>query len=110
MNLNSFSFIVFFAAIVAVMAILQIIRKKFTNVGKLQLIFLLLFSYFFILKSDWRFCVCIIIITLLTYFSGMWINSTHSAKILVGGGGASNPIPRLLQVHKLFYKQLQIHD
>lgn len=86
MNLNSFSFIVFFAAIVAVMAILQIIRKKFTNVGKLQLIFLLLFSYFFILKSDWRFCVCIIFITLLTYFSGMWINSTHSAKILVGGG------------------------
>lgn len=58
MTLNSFHFVVYFAAFVVVLALLQLVKRKYEVVGKAQLILLLLFSYFFIYKSSWKFCVC----------------------------------------------------
>jgi alginate O-acetyltransferase complex protein AlgI len=85
MSLHSFSFLLFFAAIVAVMTALQLARIKLPAAGALQLWFLLLCSYFFLLKTDWRFCACIAVVTLLTYGLGRRIEKTRSARLLIGG-------------------------
>ena len=88
MNLNSFSFIIYFICAIVVMGVLQIVRKKDSNIITLQFLFLLAFSFFFILKSDWRFCICITAVILLTYSLGLILNKTHSFKILMGGSMA----------------------
>lgn len=73
MTLNSFYFVVYFAAFVVVLALLQLIRRKYEVVGKLQLILLLLFSYFFIYKSSWKFCVCVLSYTCFVYMIGLFV-------------------------------------
>ena len=72
MTLNSFHFVVYFAAFVVVLALLQLVRRKVAAVGKLQLILLLLFSYFFIYKSSWKFCVCVLAYTCFVYVVGLF--------------------------------------
>lgn len=85
MSLNSFSFIIYFGVLVIVMAIVQLKRKKAAITKALQLAFLLAFSYFFILKSDLRFCVCVAAVTVLTFLFGRWIERKHKKPILVIG-------------------------
>lgn len=85
MSLNSFHFVVYFAVLFIVMMVLQLLRKKNKVFGSVQLVLLLAFSYFFILKSDWRFCVCIAAVTLLTYALGILIEKLHSKILLTGG-------------------------
>lgn len=85
MNLSSFSFVIQFTVIVVVMVILQLIRKESLEVKKIQITFLLLVSYFFIYKSDWRFCICIVSITILTFLFGGLIEKSHNPKILMMG-------------------------
>ena len=69
--------------------VLQIIRtnskKKKINseIGRFQLLLLLFFSYFFILKSSWQFCVCIFAYTLFVYIIGLYVHNRKS--ILVVG-------------------------
>lgn len=73
MTLNSFYFVVYFAAFVVVLALLQLIRRKYEVVGKVQLILLLLFSYFFIYKSSWKFCICVLAYTCFVYVVGLFV-------------------------------------
>lgn len=90
MSLNSFRFVIYFAALFVVVVVLQLIRKKTAVAGKAQLILLLAFSYFFILKSDWRFCICVAAVTALTYVLAILIEKNagkKSSKILLTGGG-----------------------
>ena len=72
MTLNSFHFVVYFAAFIVVLALLQLVRRKYEVVGKAQLILLLLFSYFFIYKSSWKFCVCVLAYTCFVYVVGLF--------------------------------------
>ena len=72
MTLNSFHFVVYFAAFVVVLSILQLVRRKYEVVGKAQLILLLLFSYFFIYKSSWKFCVSVLAYTCFVYVVGLF--------------------------------------
>ena len=104
MSLNSLFFLFCLFCAVAVMTVLQVLIKKYKVVVKFQLILLLVFSYFFIILTDWRFCVCIVAITLLAYLFGRWIDNKKNVIILMGGGYNSNCISRLLQVHKLLCK------
>lgn len=85
MSLNSFSFFLYFPPLVAVMAVFGLFRKKWKTAGKLQLFILLAFSYFFIYASDWRFCICIFVITALAYSTGILLEKTHNVNILRGG-------------------------
>lgn len=85
MSLNSISFIIYFASVVGVLSVLQWMRKKTPFAGTLQIVILLAFSYFFLLKSDWRFCVCVAFVSLLTYLSGLWIEKKRHPLILAGG-------------------------
>lgn len=78
MTLNSFRFIVYFAAFVVVLSILQLIRRKYEAVGKLQLILLLLFSYFFIYKSSWKFCICVLAYTCFVYVVGLFVKKNKA--------------------------------
>ena len=107
MNLNSFRFIIYFAALFVVMVMLQLLRKKSKAIGTAQLILLLAFSYFFILKSDWRFCICIAAVTLLTYALGLLIEKTHSKKFLTGGGIALLGILAYFKYTNFFVNSLQ---
>lgn len=85
MSLTSFSFIPFFAAVIIVMALLQVFRKKYLVTNNAQLLLLLVSSLLFICISDWRFCICIVFVISLTYVFGIWVERTHSTKILTGG-------------------------
>lgn len=79
MTLNSFHFVVYFAAFVVVLALLQLVRRKYEAVGKVQLILLLLFSYFLIYKSSWKFCVCVLAYTCFVYAVGRFVNKNKVA-------------------------------
>ncbi len=72
MSLNSFKFIVLFAVFFLVMLAVQLIKKK-ELVRKIQIVLLLLFSYFFVFTSSWKFCICVAVITVITYVLGLLI-------------------------------------
>lgn len=73
MALNSFCFILCFVPLFAVMLFLQAIRGKFDKVGRVQLLVLLIFSYFFICYSDIRFGICVALVTVIAYFAGLFM-------------------------------------
>ena len=87
MSLNSFIFIIYFAVLLAPLAILQLLRKKKEAVSRIQVCILLLFSYFFIFKSDWRFCLCVIGVTAISYFVALMIDGNKNSKRWLTGGG-----------------------
>ena len=80
MALNSFKFIVCFALLFAVLLSLELIKKFFASkrIARIQLILLLLFSYTLVFLTDWRFGVCILFTTLLTYILGRKIQKSES--------------------------------
>lgn len=86
MSLNSFSFIICFVIILAVMGMLQAVRRIRPAVQWVQLVFLLGVSYYFLFRSDWRFCVCMAAVTLLTFFVGKWIEQSRNKRIPAGIG------------------------
>lgn len=85
MSLNSFSFILHFFAVLVSISLFQIFRKKCKTTVTFQLILLLGFSYYFILKTDYRFCFCVAIVTIISYLLGLWLEKSHNPKILMGG-------------------------
>ena len=88
MTLNSFSFLLYFVALTGLLFVLQLLRRNEIigkTITRLQVWTLLGFSFFFIFKSDWRFCVCIVAVTLLTYLFGRWIERNNKKNVLVGG-------------------------
>lgn len=85
MNLTSLSFIMYFVVLMVVMCILQLLRKLKENVKIIQLLLLLIFSYYFIIKSDWRFFICVLFVTLVTYLIGILLDNAHDVRILATG-------------------------
>ena len=82
MALNSFSFLIYFAGLFIILTGLEL-AKKFFNckiLARSQIVSLLIFSYFFILIADWRFCVCIAITTILTYLLARGIQRDTALK------------------------------
>ena len=85
MSLNSFKFIVFFALLLILLAVFQLLRKKNSIFIKTQLIILLVFSYFFILETDWRFCLCIVGVTVVTFFSAVLSEKRNKRGWIIAG-------------------------
>lgn len=83
MVLNSFHFVVYFAVFFVIMVLLQLVRKKYEKIGKLQLFLLILFSYFFIYKSSWKFCMCIFVYTCFVYVIGLFVKK-NKAVLTIG--------------------------
>lgn len=76
MSLNDFDFILFFATLLALLMVVGLfksaIKKKADFIlRRLQIIILLVFSYFFVCCTDIRFGVCIFALTLFSYFFGL---------------------------------------
>lgn len=86
MALNSFHFIIYFGALFIILLVLQLFRKndKMNEaLGKAQLILLLLFSYFFIYKSNWKFCICVLAYTCFVYLIGLKVKN-NKAFLVIG--------------------------
>lgn len=73
MSLNNIYFIIQFILLVIVMSVLQFFRTQqwANSISRIQLIIILIYSYFFILSIDWRFALCIAIITIIAYVCGI---------------------------------------
>lgn len=70
MTLNSFNFLVSFAIFFLFLVLLELGKriKGFKCVGStIQITWLLLFSYYCIGTADWRFCVCVFAVTIISY-------------------------------------------
>lgn len=82
MSLNSFYFVVYFSGLYIILYALQRFRKRGgvdCKIGCIQLIILLLFSYFLIYKSSWKFCVCVLAYTCFVYVVGRFVNKNKVA-------------------------------
>ncbi len=82
MALNNFSFMIFFILVLAVMFILQILRRRSGSFSNLQKALLLVFSYAFIMLSDWRSCVVIALYSLFVYAVGYKVKGNRKLLIL----------------------------
>lgn len=86
MSLNSFNFVISGIGLSIILGVLQLFKKKIDVVGRVQLFFLLLFSYFFIFTSDLKFCLCVLIVTIITYICGRQMEkSAGNRKVMIVG-------------------------
>lgn len=96
MGLNSFYLIIQLILLLAAVAILQLLKhivKSGVIVGRLQIILLLVYSYYYICSVDWRFALCVVTDTLIAYCCGLLIfkskrngNDKKAQKITIWGG------------------------
>lgn len=82
MSLNNLNFLLYFAFIYVVMAVVELVFRiwKKNIFRKIQIVVLLLFSYFFIYRFDWRFTICIFLYTVFIYLFGQIIERIVSDK------------------------------
>ncbi len=75
MGLNNFFFIVQFVILFIFLSVLQIIRSKWLleNIGRVQIFILLFYSYYFVGSVNWRFAVCVALVTIIAYGGGQLI-------------------------------------
>ncbi len=90
MSLNSFSFITCFFALLGIQAILQIIRnhiceKRKNILSTIQIIILFFASIGFMALADYSFCICLIMLTAVTYILAIKAEKTQK-KIYVTVG------------------------
>lgn len=80
MSLNSFSFLTrFFFLLIFLILVDKVINIKHEKFGhRIQILSLLAFSYYFIISFDWRFLICIFLITVFTFFIALLIGKTYS--------------------------------
>ena len=86
MSLYSFSFILYFSIALVVMGFLQLLKKKWSGLKNIQLVFLLIISYFILARTDWRFCICIAATTAITYIIGILSEKSNKRKIITSLG------------------------
>jgi alginate O-acetyltransferase complex protein AlgI len=75
MGLNNFFFIVQFVILFIFLSVLQIIRSKWLleDIGRVQIFILLFYSYYFVGSVNWRFAVCVALVTIIAYGGGQLI-------------------------------------
>ena len=76
MNLSDFSFLPFLSIIIFVMLLLQLLRKKYPVFKTVQLFVLLLFSWYYVYRFDWKYCISIILVTVFVYVIGLVIDNS----------------------------------
>ncbi|MCI8607877.1 MAG: MBOAT family protein [Hungatella sp.] len=96
MGLNNFFFIIHMIILLMIMSLLQMVRTKRWSheLGRVQIIALLLYSYYFVGFVDWRFAVCVAAVSLMAYSIGLLIDrakqednqSSKPRKIAMWGG------------------------
>ena len=83
MALNSFNFLLYFAVLFAFMCVVEFFKRRFMSkaLGRVQIVTLLLFSYFTIFKVDFRFCLCVLVTTAFVYAAALLINKGNNKKL-----------------------------
>lgn len=85
MSLNSFKFAILFVAILVCMSVLQVIRKEFNSIKTVQLILLLAVSFLYTAFSDWKFCICLVLVTIISYICSIRVEQTKRKIWLIAG-------------------------
>ncbi len=87
MNLNNINFILSFGLFYILIWIIQIFYITRTNAvwNRIQLTLILVMSYFYIVMVDVKFCLCLVLVSLLTFFCGCLIEKTRNKWILIFG-------------------------
>lgn len=75
MSLHSFGFILFMAGLVTVLGLLQLIRRKWEALSRVQLSVILIGSYYFIYLYDKICCACIFAVTVWSFIFGKLIGN-----------------------------------
>lgn len=84
MALTSFKFAVFFAGVYVGLWLNKWIFGKTNSYSSFYKVFLLIGSYAFMILADWRFAICILALTAVTYFSALWKSKkTMAAGIVI---------------------------
>jgi len=79
MSFTDFRFIVFFIVVYVIMLLFKLFKKNLnSNIVK---IFLLFCSYLFVAYADIKFCICLVLLTIFTYFIGKYIDKNNNNKI-----------------------------
>ncbi len=85
MSLNEFRFILFFLGIFIILVLLEFVGRKYCKylkvIKRVQIVCLLCFSWMFIALFDWRFLLCVFLITGLTYCIGIKIEQGICGKV-----------------------------
>jgi alginate O-acetyltransferase complex protein AlgI len=87
MALNNFYFICYLIVFTVLMLAVQLVfyAGKKQGADKVQCVLLLVFSYFCICMSDWKFAFCVLAVTLIAYGCGRRIQRTKSRAVLSTG-------------------------
>lgn len=83
MSLHSISFVIFLTIVIVCMTAIQLLKRRIPFLHSIQLGLLLLFSYIFLLKADWHFCLSIFVVTITTYIAALIFCKTKNASILI---------------------------
>lgn len=80
MPLNSFRFLILFCGCLFLLFIIQLIGRNHKNARTIQKSVLLLASYSFIYLVNWKFCVSILFVTLISFGVGLTITNAKNKK------------------------------
>lgn len=82
MPLNSFTFLIYFAVLLTILTIFQGLRriqKAEAVIKNIQISILFIFSLFFIFMVNWRFCLCVLVVAIISYLTGLWIEKARNS-------------------------------
>ncbi len=86
LSLSSFNFIIFFVTVYGLVSVARLIFRKASFKDILTMMIMLVASYFFIFISDWRFAICILGITIISYLNAIYIEKSNKPQLLIVGG------------------------
>lgn len=101
MALNDFSFLILFVVLTVFFVGLEFLKKiiKAGVISRVQVLGLLVFSYYFLYCADWRFCLCVVAETMIAYICAMLVSRAAETKkkriYAVWGGYLVDCLPRL---------------
>lgn len=81
MSFVDFSFYPAILCAIVVTSLIQVLCKNMRRSNMMTKAVLLLFSYLVIYLFDWRFCLCILVVTIITFCSAIWIENAGETKM-----------------------------
>ncbi|MBQ2939375.1 MAG: MBOAT family protein [Clostridia bacterium] len=91
MALNSFSFLIWFCGLFLVLLVIELLKKRIHSplIQQSQPVVLLIFSYLTLFAVDWRFLLCVLLITAWTFAFGFFLGNaaaTVRKRLLLAAG------------------------
>ena len=92
MALNNFGFLILFVLLTVFWVGLELLKKIIRGeiISRVQILGLLIFSYYFLYCADWRFCLCVVVETVIAYVCALLVDrnsETKKKRICAAWGG-----------------------